>query len=130
MPGTAARRLAQVTLIVSGVSLAGTAYGADTIKGQVLVGRAPVGKSEVTVWEASPSGPKKLSETKTNDDGRFEVRAGGVHSDSVIYITANGGQPKASKAGGDNSAVALLTVLGGDAKESVPEPAQRSRHRP
>jgi hypothetical protein len=101
------------------VSPAGTAYAADTIKGQVLVGRAPVAKSEVTVWEASPAAPKMLGETKTNDEGRFEVRAGGVHSDSVIYITANGGQTKASKAGGDNSAVALLTVLSGNAKESV-----------
>ena len=65
MVGTAARRLAQVTLIVSSVSLAGTAYAADTIKGQVLVGRAPVAKSEVTVWEASPAASKKLGETKT-----------------------------------------------------------------
>jgi hypothetical protein len=31
------------------LSLVGTAYAADTIKGQVLVGRAPVAKSEVTV---------------------------------------------------------------------------------
>jgi hypothetical protein len=58
MVGSTVRRLAQVTLIVSNLSLAGTAYAADTIKGQVLVGRAPVAKSEVTVWEASPPAPK------------------------------------------------------------------------
>jgi hypothetical protein len=119
MIGTAAKRLAQITLVVSGVSLAGTAYAADTIKGQVLVGRAPVAKSRVTVWEASTAAPRKLGETNTNDDGRFEVRGGGVHSDSVIYLTANGGQPKASKNSADNMSVALLAVLGSDPPTDV-----------
>src|SRR4051812_46339668 len=116
---TDAKRLPTVILVVFILSLAVTAYAAETIKGQVLIGRAPVAKSEVTVWEASSSAPRKLGETKSNEDGRFEVRAGSVHSDSVIYITANGGQAKASKSGGDNSAVALLTLLTGDAKEDI-----------
>jgi len=83
MAGTYAKRLAHVILIACNVSLAATAHAADTIKGQVLVGRAPVAKSEVTVWEASPAAPRKLGEAKTNDDGRFEVRAGGVHRSST-----------------------------------------------
>jgi hypothetical protein len=28
----------------------------------------------VTLWEASADVPKQLAQTKTNDDGRFEVR--------------------------------------------------------
>jgi len=119
MVGTSARRLAQLSLVVSSVLLVATACSADTIKGQVLIGRAPVAKSAVTVWEASPAAPKKLGETKSNEDGRFEVLSAGVHSDSVLYVTANGGQPKASRSGGDNSALVLITVLSGDAKDSV-----------
>jgi hypothetical protein len=49
MVGTAAGRMARVTLIVSSVLLAATAYAANTINGGVLVAGAPVAKSEVTV---------------------------------------------------------------------------------
>ena len=119
MRETAVQRLAQVTLLVFGLVAAGTAYGADTVKGQVLVGGAPVPRSEVTLWEASAGAPKKLSETRTNDDGRFEVHAKDAGRDSVLYLTANGGEPRANKAGGDNPAVALLTVLSSDATDRV-----------
>jgi Transthyretin-like family len=91
MPGTSVRRLAQVILVIYGL-LPGAAYAADTIKGQVLVGGAPVAKSEVTLWEANASTPKKLAEARASDDGRFEVRANDVHGDSVIYLTASGGE--------------------------------------
>src|SRR5271157_4768772 len=99
--------------------LAGAAFAADSIKGQVLGGGAPIAKSTVTLWEASAGAPKQLGQTKTNDDGRFEVRAKGASKDGILYLVAAGGVPKASKAGGDNPAIALLSVLGSNPPASV-----------
>jgi hypothetical protein len=62
---------------------------------------------------------KQLDQAKSNDDGRFEVHAKGAHSDGVLYLVANGGIPKANKASGDNSAIALLAVLGSKPPASV-----------
>ncbi|MGA2370778.1 MAG: hypothetical protein ACLP3R_06885 [Candidatus Korobacteraceae bacterium] len=108
--------LGVVTLFVL---LAGAASAADSIKGQVLGGGAPIAKSTVTLWEASADAPKQLAQTKTNDDGRFEVRAKGVHSGAILYLVANGGVAKASKSGGDNPAIALLAVVGSNPPASV-----------
>src|SRR5271165_1910077 len=101
------------------VLLTGAAFAADSIKGQVLGRGAPIAKSTVTLWEASAAASKQLAQTKTNDDGRFEVRAKGAHSDAVLYLVANGGVAKASKAGGDNPAIALLAVVGSNPPASV-----------
>ena len=99
--------------------LAGAAFAADSIKGQVLGGGAPVAKSTVTLWEASADAPKQLGQTKTNDDGRFEVRAKGAHTDAILYLVATGGVPKASKTVGDNPAIALLAVVGSNPPATV-----------
>jgi len=106
--------LAAVTLFITG-----PAFAADSIKGQVLAAGAPIAKSTVTLWEASADAPKQISQTKTNDDGRFEVRTKGAHGDAILYLVANGGVPKASKNSTDNTAVALLAVLGSDPPTDV-----------
>src|SRR5271157_1304927 len=113
------RKLALAALAVSSLFLAGSASAADSIKGQVLGGGAPIAKSTVTLWEASANAPKQLAQTKTNDDGRFEVRTKGAHGDAILYLVASGGVPKASRAGGDNPAVVLLSVLGSKPPEQV-----------
>jgi hypothetical protein len=123
---------------VVGITLlfAGTAFAADSIKGQVLGGNAPIAKSTVTLWEASADAPKQISQTKTTADGRFQLSTAGVrgssipykgqrsgttaptwmHTDAILYLVAMGGESNASKAGGDNPAIALITVLG----ENIP----------
>src|SRR5271166_6466844 len=117
--GTSIRKLTLGALAVSGLLLAAQALAAEGIKGQVLGGGAPVAKSTVTLWEASAAAPKQLGQTKTNDDGRFEVRAKGASKDSILYLVANGGVPKASKAGSDNPVIALLAVVGSNPPASV-----------
>ncbi len=107
------------TLLVASLVAAGAASAAESIKGQVLGGGAPIAKSTVTLWEASADAPKQLAQTKTNDDGRFEIRAKGAHSDAVLYLVASGGEAKAGKAGGDNPAIALITVLGSNPPATV-----------
>jgi hypothetical protein len=90
-----------------GVSVA----SADGIKGQVLGGDAPIANSTVTLWAEGADAPKQLAQTKTGEDGRFEVHVGGSQGDAILYLVATGGEPKAT-GGGDNPAVALITVLG------------------
>ena len=127
-PRKHALKLVSAVLTVC-VLLAGAGFAADSIKGQVLGGGAPIAKSTVTLWEASAGAPKQLAQTKTNDDGRFEVRAKGAHSDAVLYLVANGGVPKASKASGDNPAIALLAVMGSNPPSSVVITNSRPSHR-
>ena len=97
--------------------LAERALADEGIKGQVLGGGAPIAKSTVTLWEASTGAPKQLAQTKTNGDGRFEVRGKRAGSDMSLYLVAAGGEPKSG--GGDNPAIALLTVLGDKPPASV-----------
>ncbi|HEY5281774.1 MAG TPA: hypothetical protein VIM14_03195, partial [Polyangia bacterium] len=106
-------------VVLCGFLLAGQIFAADTIKGQVLGGGAPIAKSTVTLWEASAGAPKQLGQTKTNDDGRFEVRAKGASKDGSLYLVATGGVAKAGKSGGENPAIALLTVVGSNPPPSV-----------
>ena len=75
--------------------LAGRALADDVIKGQVLGGGAPVAKSTVTLWEASTGAPKQLAQTKTDSDGRFEVR-GKAGGETILYLIAAGGEANAS----------------------------------
>ena len=108
--GAASRKLALVTLIVSSVLLAEAAYAADTIKGQVMGGGAPIAQSTVTLWEASAGAPKQLAQTKTNNKGRFEIGGAPAQADTSLYLVATGGKPGGK--GGDNPAIALLAVVG------------------
>ena len=100
---TYGRRLRLAALTAVTLFLAGGAFAADTIKGQVLGGGAPIAKSTVTLWEASAAAPKQIAQVKTSDDGRFEVRIKGAHGDAVLYLVASGGEPKASKGKGDST---------------------------
>ncbi len=56
-----------------------------------------------------------MSETKTKDDGKFDVR-GSAHADSILYLVSTGG---ALKGKSDNPALVLLLVLGNKPPEKV-----------
>ena len=104
------RKLILGALLVASVLLAGLASAADSIKGQVLGGGAPIVNSTVTLWAASADAPKQLAQTKSGNDGMFEVRATGAQADASLYLVATGGEPRGG--GGDNAAIALLAVVG------------------
>src|SRR5271154_904838 len=114
----AIRKLMLAGLIAASLSFT-DALVADTIKGQVLGAGTPIAKSTVTLWEATANTPKKLAETKTNDDGDFDISHDGAAGDAILYLVATGGEPKANKGSGDNPALVLLAVLGGNPPPKV-----------
>lgn len=86
---------------------------ADSVKGQVLGAGAPIASSEVTLYAATRGAPKELARARTNAGGRFAMTIPASPStDSSLYLVAQGGQARADKAGGNNPAIALMTVLG------------------
>jgi hypothetical protein len=110
----------KLALAVSTLLLADLASAADSVKGQVLGGGAPIARSTVTLWAASAAAPKQLAWTQTGADGRFQLRTDAARGkDSVVYVVAQGGQATANKGSGDNSAIALMTVLGVKPPQSV-----------
>src|SRR5262245_20259843 len=93
-------------------SLGGPASAAD-ISGQVLGAGAPIANSTVTLWAASAGNPQELAQARTGADGRFSMAVPGTAGkDASLYLVAQRGRPAASKASGDNSRIALMTVLG------------------
>src|SRR5499427_10349642 len=106
-----ATNLTLAALALSTLFLAGRASADETIKGQVLGGGAPISNSKVTLYAATAGEPRQLAQTKTDNQGQFEVRVTGAPRDSILYLLAFGGEPKV-RGGGDNPAIALLAVLG------------------
>jgi hypothetical protein len=54
----------------------------------------------------------KLAAGKTNDKGAFKLTAKAAPKNSVLYIVAKGGAPKAAAGKGANDGIALLSMLG------------------
>lgn len=74
----------------------------------------------VTLWLAGPDAPRKLGETTTNDDGRYDLGgAAGSDDADVFYLTAAGGEARTAAAKGPNPATTLLAMLGTGAPEHV-----------
>jgi len=113
------RRFMRAALAILTMAAAVTAY-ADTLKGQVLGAGAPIANSTVTLWAASADVPKQLAQATSDAEGRFTVNAPDeVGSDAIIYVVAKGGTAAASKTGGNNPAIALLSVLGPKAPPTI-----------
>jgi hypothetical protein len=91
---------------------------AAVIEGQVSGGGAPIAKSTVTLWSASGDAPQQLGEAKTADDGRFTISFQTQSAEGISYLIAKGGEP-AARRGGDNPAIALLSVIGSKPPERV-----------
>jgi hypothetical protein len=103
----------EFALLLFGMAIAGPIEAVDRLKGQVLGGGAPIANSTVTLVAASKGAPKQMAQTKTDKNGRFEMRVEGSRDrNTILYLVAKGGQPTANKGRNDNPAIALMTVLG------------------
>jgi hypothetical protein len=103
------------SLIAGGLlaGICGSATAAVNIEGRVDAGGGPLANSTVTLWAASAGEPKQLAQTKTGSDGRFQLGTNETPgTDVVLYLVAKGGVATVNKSSSDNSAIALLTVVG------------------
>lgn len=97
----------------------GGGYQGPAFSGEALVGAQPLIGAAVQLYAMGAggngsSGAALLPNALTTDSsGKFSVTAGYdcPSSDSQLYLVARGGQPGPAAAG-DNSSIALLTVLG------------------
>ena len=114
-------KFAMTTLLTAGVFgyVCGAAAAADAIKGQVLGGGQPIANSMVTLWAADAGAPTELGQARSGADGSFSLNSAAADKDAILYLIAKGGQPKASAQTGDNPAIALMTVIGGNAPTTV-----------
>jgi hypothetical protein len=112
-------RLNKLQLVISSLSLAilvcasGPTAAAVRIEGLVQGGGGALANSTVTLWAASAGRPRQLAQARTNSDGQFELGSQEtLGADTILYLVAKGGIPAVNKGGGDNPAIALLSVLG------------------
>src|SRR5215471_6906633 len=99
-------------------ALAERALAEANIKGQVLGAGTPISQSTVTLYAATAEEPRRLAQTKTDSEGRFELRSNRVPAESSLYLLAMGGEPKA-RGGGNNPEIALLAVIGSKPPDHV-----------
>jgi len=104
---------AALACATSSVLLGGPAYGADVIAGQVLGAGAPIADSTVSLWAAGAGSPQELAQARTGADGRFSMAMPATAGKgSSLYLVAQRGRSAADKTSGDNSGIALMTVVG------------------
>src|SRR5271165_2707742 len=101
------------------LAFASSAALAADLPGSVQGSGKPIAGSTVTLFAADRGTPTKLAQAKTDDQGAFKLTYGEAPTDSVLYVIARGGTPKAAADKGPNDAVALLAVLGGTPPKSV-----------
>jgi len=101
-----------LALATIGMGMPTSAIAAASLSGQVLGAGSPVANSTVTLWTASAGAPKQLAQARSGADGRFTLTAPSAPADASLYLVAQGGQPGAKKAVGNNPAIALISVLG------------------
>jgi hypothetical protein len=102
-------------ILVLAVGLLATACGSASaamrIEGQVRAGNGAAANSTVTLWAAGAGEPRQLAQTRTDNDGRFElVSQETPGTDASLYVVARGG---------NNPTLALLSVLGNSAPRRI-----------
>lgn len=90
------------------------------MKGRVESGGEPIAAAEVALWMTASEGPQKLAQAKSSNDGRFELTLAGSEKHSgTLYLTADGGIPKAGVSSNPNQAIRLLAILGNSSPARV-----------
>ncbi len=83
---------------------------AAELTGTVQGAKQPIVGSTVTLYAAGTGAPQQLAQGKSDDTGVFNLTYSDAPADSVLYLIAKGGTPKAGK--GASEGLALLALLG------------------
>ena len=92
---------------------------AAALTGSVLTAGQPIAGATVTLYAAGAGPPTQVAQGKADDNGAFMLTYGDAPAQSVLYVVARGGTPKAAADKGANDSLALLAVLGTSAPNSV-----------
>ena len=92
---------------------------AAELAGNVQGAGFPIAGSTVTLYAASTGAPTQLTQGKTDENGAFNLNVDQTPADSVLYLVAKGGTPKAAETKGPNDAIALMAVLGTSLPKTV-----------
>jgi hypothetical protein len=84
---------------------------AANLSGAVQLAHSPVTGSTVTLYAAGTGAPTQLAQATTDDQGAFTLTGADAPADSIYYVIAKGGTPKAATGKGNNNSFALLVVL-------------------
>src|SRR5215471_8580550 len=99
--------------------LAAMRPNAADVMGKVQGANRPIVGSTVTLYAASSGALAQLAQATTDDNGSFKLSVSKMPGNSVVYVVARGGTPKAAAAQVANNAIALLAVLGTTPTKSV-----------
>lgn len=109
--------LRRTLLALACLAMATATATAQTLKGVVQGGGAPIANSTVTLYAATASAPARLGQAMSSADGRFEIAYKAPAAGAILYVVAAGGAPGGK--GGNNDAIALLSVLGATPPASI-----------
>ena len=69
--------------------------------------------------QQAPTPPHSWLKAKTDDSGAFDLHVDQTPADSILYLVARGGTPKAAANKGPNDAIGLIAALGGSLPNKV-----------
>ncbi|QDV67668.1 Virginiamycin B lyase [Rosistilla carotiformis] len=99
------------TLVFSVGLVVGPASAVQRIEGRVAVAGGSIGNAEVTLWETTSEAPRKISATRTSQDGSFELSITDGNAEAgVYYLIAMGGVT--NEEAEPNPSITLMTTLG------------------
>lgn len=90
-----------------------------TISVSVQGAGSPIGASTVTLYATGDGKPVQMAQGKTDGNGAIKLKFKHAQKDSVLYLVAKGGTPKAAADKGPNDAIALMTLLGPEVPKKV-----------
>ncbi len=89
------------------------------ITGSVRAARQPIAGANVTAYAAGSGAPMKLAEGKSDEQGNFKLDVGQPTHDTIFYVVAKGGAPKAATNSITADTICLMTVLGSTLPKTV-----------
>ena len=106
--------LVPAILLVATLFTTVTVSAAERIAGRVEASGEPIAGADVSLWSATSGAPVRLAQTRTGDDGGFELTVGENDSAAVFYLIAQGGVARAGAGTKANPATTLMATLGSE----------------
>ena len=101
-----------ITILLLTLAFTNMPARATDLAGNVQGAGSPIAGATVTLYAAGEGAPSQLAQGKTDGKGEFKLKAKPASKDSVLYLVAKGGTPKAAADKGPNDAIALMALLG------------------